>query len=921
LAQVLASTIKSPTQRADFSSSAAMQLLPLIILYALEAGANGEMVGPRQCGVQADGRDVMLVQLSREMQKMSTHSQLVEVAPGEAYHLIQNRHGTCLEFLRKYSRALGRGGIVHMRTCDERNPEQQFTHDVKSGQIKNRNGECLEAKEGEINGGMVQMTWSCRCRKSKNMNQQWTFDAESGQIKNRAGVCLDSPEGNHDNGNVLMRACDKTKPNQRWHLGYQKPASQPTEQPPASQPTEQPPASQPTAQPPASQLDSFEAIDGGIQRACRGASRGDNSPSYYSLHKKTASLADCKVHCMNAAVCKGIEYNSKKRRCEVWSREVGATISAKRFHCLAYKPAPALRKEFEPVDGGADRVCRGITSSDSSFRYYVLHKRIKTLENCKMLCAHTAACTGVEYSPRGRCEVWTQPIHASAHRNGFLCFRTKHCHTAEDGDACYAKVMWAMASGVFQHYNGLSNKTDGFEAFQMAVHNKKRYKGLCPRPCDAEAAPPVGPTTMTTTATPASLASACNAVLSAVAQDPWSSSTCGQRISWLQSPAGDSKTEEQAQAQIALEYTACEPCWPWEKYKAPGDTTRSPKRGIAIQNHKLKAALGNIAGMVSWGYSWTWSADTAWPAGGPGLMEWDQSDVHYLPMVWSERNMEAAEKEFVAGREALLGFNEPNFHDQANMSPERAAALWPRLERLATRLGVDKLVSPALNFNTYHPADWLGRFFEVCSGCRVDAIALHSYTCHGKYLKDHLDIYRVFGKPLWLTEFACSERGSEDRRSMEGQMAYMREAVPMLERDPDVEMYAWFSYFEDEWDYSIFEDGKNGDAGLVNADGSLSQLGQLYASFAAAEPIPSSPGLTPTPAPMPAPTPAPTQLPVPCHTAQRGEPCYEGVRWAMSDGIRLHPEWYPGLSSSSRFELFQAQLHASNHHGCPMPCE
>ena len=40
--------------------------------------------------------------------------------------------------------------------------------------------------------------------------------------------------------------------------------------------------------------------------------------------------------------------------------------------------------------------------------------------------------------------------------------------------------------------------------------------------------------------------------------------------------------------------------------------------------------------------------------------------------------------------------------------------------------------------------------------------------------------------------------------------------------------------------------------------------------------------------------------------AHPGESCYSAVRWAMRDGIREHPNWYPGLSSTSSFADFQA---------------
>lgn len=79
-----------------------------------------------------------------------------------------------------------------------------------------------------------------------------------------------------------------------------------------------------------------------------------------------------------------------------------------------------------------------------------------------------------------------------------------------------------------------------------------------------------------------------------------------------------------------------------------------------------------------------------------------------------------------------------------------------------------------------------------------------------------------YGKPLWLTEFACAD--STERKNMSGQMQYMAEAVPQLEADPTVARYAWFSY--------NFELGPSGinEASLLT-DGRLNALGELYYSF------------------------------------------------------------------------------------------
>merc|ERR1712217_698650 len=66
-----------------------------------------------------------------------------------------------------------------------------------------------------------------------------------------------------------------------------------------------------------------------------------------------------------------------------------------------------------------------------------------------------------------------------------------------------------------------------------------------------------------------------------------------------------------------------------------------------------------------------------------------------------------------------------------------------------------------------------------------------------------------------------------------------------------------------------------------------------------------------------------TTCPVPCgqcRTAVPGDRCFTGVTWAMQYGIMLFPEWYPGLTSESHFEDFQALLHARNLERCASPC-
>lgn len=58
-----------------------------------------------------------------------------------------------------------------------------------------------------------------------------------------------------------------------------------------------------------------------------------------------------------------------------------------------------------------------------------------------------------------------------------------------------------------------------------------------------------------------------------------------------------------------------------------------------------------------------------------------------------------------------------------------------------------------------------------------------------------------------------------------------------------------------------------------------------------------------------------------CLTAAEGEVCHRLVLWAMEDGIRLQPALFEGLTATSSFEAFQAAMHEQAPEFCPAPCE
>jgi len=235
-----------------------------------------------------------------------------------------------------------------------------------------------------------------------------------------------------------------------------------------------------------------------------------------------------------------------------------------------------------------------------------------------------------------------------------------------------------------------------------------------------------------------------------------------------------------------------------------GATSAGTKRGIAA-NVAPGAAFYPA---VSWWYNW------AIKSSGVNV------GIEFVPMIWNQTSVSSA---LPSGSKYVLGFNEPNFFSQANLSAAQAASNWPALQANAASAGV-AIVGPAMNFcgpaaqcHGTDPYQYLKDFFAACTNCKVDYIAVHWYNCDLPSLRDYLEPggnlegFEQFGKPIWLTEFSC-----DGSASVAQQEAYMRAAIPYLEGNSHVFRYSWFSA------------GPIPNAQLMSSDGTPTALGQVY---------------------------------------------------------------------------------------------
>jgi hypothetical protein len=88
------------------------------------------------------------------------------------------------------------------------------------------------------------------------------------------------------------------------------------------------------------------------------------------------------------------------------------------------------------------------------------------------------------------------------------------------------------------------------------------------------------------------------------------------------------------------------------------------------------------------------------------------------------------------------------------------------------------------------PFAWLDAFFAACTGCQVDYLGVHIYLQDGVGMQNVLSEYEAkYSQPIWVTEWASLS----DTVSAASELTFMQEALPILEADPRVFRYAWFT--------------------------------------------------------------------------------------------------------------------------------
>jgi autotransporter-associated beta strand protein len=196
-------------------------------------------------------------------------------------------------------------------------------------------------------------------------------------------------------------------------------------------------------------------------------------------------------------------------------------------------------------------------------------------------------------------------------------------------------------------------------------------------------------------------------------------------------------------------------------------------------------------------------------------------DIEYVPMrdtaSWDAYgNINSKQKST-----HVVGFNEPDQANQANMTVAAALAQWPNMVQSGLRVGAPAVSSSGVSGQGL---DWLYSFMSQATnlGYRVDYIPVHLYKCSwttAQFSNYLAGVYQRTGKPVWVTEFNDTDFSSGCNQSQSSESSAINGYISMMEACPFVERYSVYEYFDPSTSLNLI---------TTNNPPALTPVGQIY---------------------------------------------------------------------------------------------
>ncbi len=244
----------------------------------------------------------------------------------------------------------------------------------------------------------------------------------------------------------------------------------------------------------------------------------------------------------------------------------------------------------------------------------------------------------------------------------------------------------------------------------------------------------------------------------------------------------------------------------------PSINSLPAKKGVAL-------TYSNCAGVdqlyVVWQYGWGPT-----PANCPGLEN--------IPMIYNAADVDAT---LGGNSQWVMGFNEPDFSNEGNLTPSQAAPVWRQIE---LKYPSRKLVAPA---PSQLAPDWIADFrsayiADYGTPPRLDALAVHCYAWQASVCIQFVQTYyeaRAFswGVPeVWVTEFSFAMTApNTPSQSVQEAQTFIR----WLEGESLITRFAWFASRIQGTEAWLPTDV---DTPLIDwASGNLALYGNMYRPF------------------------------------------------------------------------------------------
>jgi hypothetical protein len=231
-------------------------------------------------------------------------------------------------------------------------------------------------------------------------------------------------------------------------------------------------------------------------------------------------------------------------------------------------------------------------------------------------------------------------------------------------------------------------------------------------------------------------------------------------------------------------------------------------------------------------FKWDWPSKKGWAGGGLPVQltnstwfyDWNIGGIPTLDYNYALIRHNAGWPSFTeinakTNSNTLLGFNEPDQADQANMPVEEAIRQWPEMMKSGLRIGSP---APANSSNT-----WLSTFLSKCDSLnyRVDFVAVHCYwnsRTPQQWYSGLKAIYDQVKRPLWITEWNNGANWTgeawpaDPAAQFEKQYNDLKGILEVLDTTSFIERYSIYNWVENK-------------RAMVLAD-TLTKAGKYYAA-------------------------------------------------------------------------------------------